>query len=634
MNTYLLTREPWLPVVTAEGTDRLGLIETFERADTLMVAPGGPLEYRATHRLLLAISYAALGSPAEGAYPRAFDGAKVARWLADHEDDFDLLNPTAPFGQDAALDDDEDHANIVSMANLDTTVARSRPLLTDFRRAADVRSVPLADAVMAMLVYNLFDAPGIHEGVKAVGTVTSKRRRGSNLSMKGTEGGTLAFVPKGMLATTMMWSMVPTRHLGKPCWTYSGPAGAEGEPDGELDALTWLSRRFLLHHNGAGQATGVQIHQGRVKKFPGQKPTPDTIPGQRGFVLSANDPKTTAGTGEIGAPTSAGRGNPLALIERWEAGSAESLSGHVRAALQSNPDLTPPRIVAIGQRLENTALKVSTREVEVPRVEGGLAERAMQIREARRERRLPPDADRGALALLDSDDSDDGQRLEALRVTSGEAKIDWPTHAQRLSGGMNDDGRNTPKGSDTGSLSAVRRIAGQVEMRDGRGDGAGGERLRRLRYRLYRNFDVAAHLASVMAARIPDDGDVQALGVPDLSRTDRLWAGLFAVAVHDWRNAWDDARPLPVALRQAGARLGFNKAQSVLVSMSESPDVGAARPHLMEAVALMAQSSTGFSWWSLADDLENWSPQIRNAWKSAYFTKATTTTEDPNKEEK
>lgn len=631
MTEFLLTREPWLPVATPHGPTRLGLIEAFETADELMIAPGGPLEERVLHRLLLAISYTALGAPASGEYPRPLDGPRVAAWLRDHEASFDLISPTAPFGQDAALADDPAHAHIVSMANVDSTVARSRPLLTDHRRVEDIPPVPLADALISALVYNAFDAPGIHEGVKAPGSVTQNRPNGSNFSMKGTEGSTLAFVPKGTLADSLAWSMIPVDTLGTPHWTYQGPGAVEDTPDGELDALTWLFRRLLLHHDGT-HATGIQVHQGRIKKTPAQKAPTDTLPGQRNYVVSASDPKTTAATGEIGAPTTAGRGNPLSLIQRWEAGSDTSLSGHIRAALTADPTLTPPRITAIGQRLENTALKVLVREAEVPRVEGGHTTTAEEIQEARRAKRLPPSDDQRALTLLDAASPEEVDvHLESLRIGVPEQDVEWPTHAQRLSGAP--EAGDAPESVEGVSTAVARDLAAVLEVeerKDVRTDSAGT--LRRFRYLLREDPEAAARLAHATSTRVPTSGDTDVLGVPGLSPARRLWAGLLATSLYTWRYAWDGEKPAPVALRQAGARGDFPRAQATLLSMTETPTIEGLRVPLVEAIGLLARTGTPVSWWSLADDLESWSPQIREAWRQAFFTKTSTPTHDTEKE--
>lgn len=632
MTQFLLTTEPWLPVVTAQGTDTIGLIEAFERADDIMIAPRGPLEERAVQRLLLAISYAALGAPTAPEYPRPFNGHAVAEWLTTNTDAFDLLNPTAPFGQDAALAGDLPYAHIVPIANADSTVARSRPLITDHRRATDIPAVPLAEAVITMLVYNAFDAPGIHEGVKAFGSVTDRRPNGSNAPLKGTEGSTFAFVLKGTLAASMSWAMIPVEHLGTPTWTYSGPGGVEATPDGELESLTWLFRRLLLHHDGT-HATGIQVHQGRVRKTPTTKTNPDTLPGQHNYVLSANDPKVTAATGEIGAPTSAGRGNPLHLVERWEAGSDTSLSGYVRAALNTNPDLTAPTVVAIGQRLENTALKVLVREGHVPRVNGGLAARATHLIETRRHKRLFPSDDLLTVHLLDeTDETEIDEQLNALRITPTDPQPQWPTNAKRLSAAA----RNEPEPlTDPDGIDAdiLRDLAAVVELEDRTAAPTGpAGTLRRIRHLLRTNPDTTEQIARATQTRIPTDTDLTPLQLPDLTPAQHLWAGLLAVAINDWKFPWDGTKPLPTALRQAGARLHFPQAQDALNAATNAPDLIALRAPLLRALALTARSETTFAWWSLADDLENWTTTTRKAWTHAFNTRTTATTDTKQEE--
>lgn len=613
---FLLTREPWIPVLTPQGTDIVGLVEVFERCESLMIAPRGPLEERALHRLLLAIAYASLGAPTAQQYPRGVNGTQVAQWLRDHERSFDLLSAEAPFGQDRSLEDTPKSAQAVPVANLDTTVARSRPLLTDHRTATDVGPVPLAEAALLVLVYNLFDAPGIHEGVKTPAL--------TNYSLKGNEGSTLAFQLKGTLATVLSWSMIPVPQVGQGQWTYTGEGNAEVDPQTELEALTLIYRRVLLHHDGS-HATTVQVHQGQRRAKPATPGPADTHPGQHHLVLSASNPNTAAATGTIGEPATSGRGNPLALIQRWEAASPTSLSGWVRQALADNPTLTPPQVVAIGQRLENTALKVSVLEAPIPRVHGTYSTRAEELLTARRERRLPSSTDAQLVDLLDAQTpAEITTALDALAAPP--PSLEWPTHAQPLNTAAT---RPASTNDDVGlpglSADTLRELATVVEVED-RKDSVPdtATTLRRIRGGLHAHPDAAEHLARLTTHRIPTAQDLAALTTEELPPALRLWAGLLATSIHTWRHGWDGHKPLPIALRQAGARGNFTRAHDVLSAATNATDLALLREPLTQAVALLATTATPLSWWSLADDLENWSHRLRTTWRDAFTNPATT----------
>lgn len=618
MPEFLLTREPWLPVITPQGTDTVGLLEVFTRAEDTMIAPGGPLEERAVNRLLLAITYAAVGAPTAAEYPRPLPGERIARWLREHEASFDLIHPRHPFAQDAALAEAHDYARVVPLANLDSTIARSRPLLTDHRRGTEMTPVPLAQTVVPLLVYNLFDAPGIHEGVR------SPSAPQKNGSLKGTEGSTLTFGFKGTLAQTLTWAAVPVDTVGAPQWSYTGSGSAEVDPAGEAEALTLLYRRMLLTHDGH-HATGAQVHQGQVRKRASTPGPPDTQPGQRNVVLSAVTANTSAATSDIGAATTAGRGNPLNLIQRWEAASEGSLSGWVRHALAQDPTLTPPTVIAHGQRLENTALKVLAREAPVPRVEGGLTAATERLQDARYQARLFPSDDHRLLGRLTTPDPEElDLNVEDLRVTTptNPETPTWPRHAQRLSGTPADD----PAPLDLPGLSpeTLRALGAVVEIED-RKDPAQDTPtlLRRVRYALFITPEATEHLARVTTTRTPTPEDLAPLNLPALTEAHRLWAGLLATAAYTHRFPWDGEKPLPAALRQAGARTSFPHTADTLRAATNAPDIHALRTPLTQALQHLAQARTPFSWWSLAEDLHHWNHSTREAWNTAFHTPTT-----------
>jgi CRISPR system Cascade subunit CasA len=103
--SFNLITESWIPVRTGEGIIEVGLAEVLlsARAYQRLDHPS-PLVTAALYRLLLAVLHRALEGPedigqAASWFQNGLDNAKIARYLEQHHDRFDLFHPDIPFFQ-------------------------------------------------------------------------------------------------------------------------------------------------------------------------------------------------------------------------------------------------------------------------------------------------------------------------------------------------------------------------------------------------------------------------------------------------------------------------------------------------------------------------------------------------------
>ncbi len=248
LNTYNLLDQPWIDCVHAATGQpvAVGLATALARADELAFAVADPLVESAIVRLVAAIGYAAGVQPADqDAYHAqiragAPDLGAIRAYLDRHQDEFDLLHPTRPFGQDATLWPAAGSISARPAVYLDMTAAIDRPLLVDYRHTVDAPALPVRDALHALLAQNMWGPGGRLQG-KATDL-------GSNYGIPAPLTGRIVVYPlAATLAQTLAWRLVPTDQPGDPTWTFTARAGAGPHRiGGEADALTWYARRVLL----------------------------------------------------------------------------------------------------------------------------------------------------------------------------------------------------------------------------------------------------------------------------------------------------------------------------------------------------------------------------------------------------
>ncbi|WP_067475767.1 type I-E CRISPR-associated protein Cse1/CasA [Actinomadura hibisca] len=263
-----LTREPWLPVLRADGTgDVLSLREVFAQADGLLRLVGDlPTQEFALMRLLLAILHDALDGPQnldewERLWKTDLPLDRINSYLDDHGDRFDLLHPRTPFLQTPTL-----HTAKKEISSLDKIVAdvpNGAPLFTMRSRGAD--RLTFAEAARWLVHAQAFDTSGIKSG--AVGDPRVKGGKGypQGVAWAGTLGGVLAAGDD--LRATLLLNLIAfdTKTLridpqnDRPAWRHDVPTAAPLEeveaarrPHGLRDLYTWPSRRIRLHFDAEG----------------------------------------------------------------------------------------------------------------------------------------------------------------------------------------------------------------------------------------------------------------------------------------------------------------------------------------------------------------------------------------------
>lgn len=638
--TFNLVSEPWVGAVTSSGARMVGLRDLFADPDHMTVAAGDGLADRAVHRLLLAITYTALGSPKQ--YPTTFtarDGKTVARWLDEHQDQFDLLDPQEPFALAVPGNDD----SVFPAGLLDPTLARDRALLTDRRRLDDRPVMSFADAALLVLVQQMFSVGGRHLG--------------SNQSFaEGSGTGLIEFRPVGTVTETMTWARIPVPKVGTPNWTFrerpENIPGVRGvRPDGETDALTWLSRRITLRHDGA-QVTGASIDMGwRYAAVADDEAPFDAAPGRRAMAVAADPTKPAKAAPVDASGYRVSTGDPVSLTAAWERGSGSSLSGQVRAHLAEHPQAAGPRIVASGHQVISKSLWAGEFTAPVPVVRGGATPTVDAIIDARRAVR--PFTDPAGRHLVDALTVDDhGQAVETasqdLRVATWAptTTVDgWPFNAtslfERVAAPVDPVVVPTPPGMSPSAAAALQRVLSRsapTATPTTRSDTAEVEPLQALRdtWTLLReDSDLAQRLSAVTQTRVPTPSDlpVDVAGLPRDQPGTRLWVGLAAVwATRDGRGHRDASTPLPTVLKWVSRTTPAAARGPIDAISATAADPTALRVPLLDALAAVTTTSWSFSWRSLHHDLTHWNRAMSMQWRTAFWDRSTTNPTPSSKE--
>lgn len=626
MSTFSLATHPWLQAITPEGPRLVSLREAFAGSEWTVIAAGGHLEDAAVHRLLLAVTYAALGDPP--IYPQRFTehrGQRVARWLDAHADEFDLLDPSAPFAQDAHPEDTQ----VLPAGMLDPTLGRERAVVTDHRPMDARPALPFHEAAVLLLVQQHYSMGGKHPGH-------------SESFPQSPGNGLIEFRPVGTLAEVMTWARLPLTGMGEANWTYrprEDTPGVRGiRPESELDALTWLGRRITLHHDGT-QITGAQMAPGwrRAPEEDADAPF-DAGAGRRAMAVAASStskPMKAAPVEVTGFRASCG--DPVDLTVAWERGSPGSFSGRVREALTLTPRKERPRIVATGQQVISQALWAGAFTTELPYTAGDGAERADLIVQARRKVRPFSDPSGADLMAHEEDVTPDEveDALQVARYRRPSTVEDWPRDdlAMYANTGTDHGPAVTPEememapGSD---LSFLNPLGGAAPDPIGPSDVNATspdltDALRRIWGTLRGSNALTDDLAALTRTGIPSTADVPlTVGLPVHQEATRLWVGLAATWLSVRRRnttlTLDAATPAPVALRWASRGGDDPSPRRIVNTIASTPATPAAlRAPLLEAVHAIAASPWSLSWRALHHDLAHWTPAMGAQWRSAFW---------------
>ncbi|MEY9214415.1 type I-E CRISPR-associated protein Cse1/CasA [Thermobifida halotolerans] len=270
--SFDLVTRPWLPVQYRDGSQsELSLLEVFEQAPRLRRLVGDvPTQEFALVRLLLAVLHDAIDGPedsdewselwTEAEEEQELPVDRIADYLEQHRDRFDLLHPTTPFFQVADLHTAKNE--IFSLDRIVADVPNGAPFFT--MRARGVDRIGFAEAARWVVHAHAYDVSGIKSG--AVGDPRVKGGKGypQGVGWAGNLGGIL--VDGTNLYETLLLNLVAfdTDNLrvtpdDRPAWrhtpTTAAPTDAKelaGRPQGLRDLYTWQSRRIRLHYDAGG----------------------------------------------------------------------------------------------------------------------------------------------------------------------------------------------------------------------------------------------------------------------------------------------------------------------------------------------------------------------------------------------
>lgn len=623
--TFSLATEPWIPVLTPHGQDTYSLHDVFTHATDTTITAGGHLEDTAIHRLLLAITYTALGSP--DTYPETFTrshGRRVATWITSHADNFDLLHPTTPFALAA-----EPVGEMFPAGLLDPTLGRSRPTVSDHRPMDAVPTLPFGQAAILVLVQQLYSVGGKHPGV-------------SESLPESPATGLITFRPAGTVAQSLTWARIRVDTVGTPNWTWRERADAPGvrgvRPLGEADALTWLSRRIVLAHDGT-QVTGAQYGLGwrRAPELDENAPFDEGAGRHAMLVAKSSAAKPAKATPMENTGFWDSSGDSLGLIIGWERGSAASLSGQVRAALEHMPRSKAPSIIASGQQIVSQALWAGAFATELDSIDGGHTERAQEIRFLEWETRRFHDG--AGSRYLHSGQDEIRQDLALADHQRPVTVPGWPHDATTLNRptGHRDMPSTRPQdmpgllAQTTLPMAKLRETQRRPQPRTETPETATDDLLLGMQkmWRLLRNQrETADHLALVTRTRIPTLNDLpKVYGLPLRDPGARLWVGLIGtwLSLRPEKTVLDASTPFPLAMRFASRGGTVTAAREVIDAITKTaPTPAAIRTPLVDGVTLLASTRWAASWRALHHDLTHWTTAMNAQWTTAFWTSPTT----------
>ena len=273
--TFSLLKEPWIPLVTNDGTHTLGCLWDALTCpgEWRGIATTNPIQVLSLYRLLLAICHRGIGPGDRAALLDDWPSQKLEVYLERWAERFDLFHPERPFLQVPGL----------AAAGLKrvpwTRLAPDRSsgaerLLWDRSLDTHPQAITPAQAAVTMVAHLQFTPCGL---VRAL----------CHSGRQGLACGSLLVLPThvGMnrtLQTTLALALVPqssgNHQLDLASWEKSPPtieALRKPEPQvptGPADRYTWLSRALLLQPGAA--ITHLFYGTGLV---PAESPLPDPM---------------------------------------------------------------------------------------------------------------------------------------------------------------------------------------------------------------------------------------------------------------------------------------------------------------------------------------------------------------------
>lgn len=282
-----LVHQPWIPCRERDGSvTEQGILLTLGRAHELAGLSGDvPTQTFALTRLLLAVLHGALAGPrnleewddlwAQEKLPVA----RIAPYLAQHRERFDLLHPRTPFLQVGDLRTGGDKTS--ELTALIADVPNNAPFFTT-RLGGDL-TLSYAEAARWLVHCQAFDPSGIRSGVVGDDRAKNGKSYPIGVAWSGLLGGLL--LEGATLRETLLLNLIARDFrdyardpaVDRPVWEREPVTAAEEEPGGRpptgpVDLYLWQSRRMRLVAD-EGRVTRVLISNG-------EKLTPQNRYGQ------------------------------------------------------------------------------------------------------------------------------------------------------------------------------------------------------------------------------------------------------------------------------------------------------------------------------------------------------------------
>lgn len=252
-----LVREPWVPVLSGGARLDVSLQDALIRAhewDGLALEE--PTQVVALLRqVLLPVVLDALAVPRNNTEWSQWwdvgilDGERIATYLAEHADRFDLFHPEYPFAQVRGLRTAKDETKPVSLLLPAAATGNNVPLFSA-RTEGDPPALTSAEAARALLAAHCWDTAAIKSGAVDDPQVKAGKTTGNPTGPVGQLGVVIPIGPT-LASTIMLNTLIVPQGLAledRPQWRAEPavPGWRRRPAHGLLDLLTWQSRRVRL----------------------------------------------------------------------------------------------------------------------------------------------------------------------------------------------------------------------------------------------------------------------------------------------------------------------------------------------------------------------------------------------------
>lgn len=261
MPSYNLAERAWIPVQTTDGTGQeLSLKQVITGAHQLARITGNPLEAAVLFRLLLAIAHQVCELEDRDSWLEVWQNQeplqnRMAAYVAEHHDKFDLYGRPRPFAQHPGLPEpNRTPAEIVY-----DRAQGNNPVFLDASIVAEANPIPSALAARSLLVTHAYGGSGT----------------GGNNPLNGGKKDTMfagplcarmiAILEGENLLESIILNLAYGRKAGKPAWErpLSEIPGLT-KPTGLSDLYTRTTRNALLAPSEDGEfCVGVAVRMGQ-----------------------------------------------------------------------------------------------------------------------------------------------------------------------------------------------------------------------------------------------------------------------------------------------------------------------------------------------------------------------------------